>query len=227
MAERPGARLARRPLHLFFLVDCSGSMQSEGKMQALNVAVREALPHLSAVVQAAPHAEILVRAIAFGSTARWHLQTPTPPQAVEWQDVGAGGYTELGQALDLLCSVMTVPPMERRALPPAIILVSDGMPTDDYAPALERLLATPWGARSIRMAVGIGRDADHETLVSFIGDDSLEPLSANNPEQLVDAIRWVSTQVSRAASTLTNSLPRAPVNRAPQLEADEDAVIVW
>ncbi len=228
MPERPGARLARRPLHLVFLLDCSGSMAAEGKMQALNVAVRETLPHLASVVESAPHADLLVRAIGFSSGAWWHIETPTPPEAIEWEDLRSGGHTELGEALDLLSTVLTVPPMEARSFPPAIVLISDGMPTDDFSAALDRFTATTWGSRSVRMAVGIGRDADHATLVAFIGNDELEPLTANDPEQLIDAIRWVSTQVSREASTLNNSLSRPPVNRAPQLDADAgDSDFVW
>ena len=33
---RPGARLAGRPLHFIFLLDGSGSMATDGKIEALN-----------------------------------------------------------------------------------------------------------------------------------------------------------------------------------------------
>ncbi len=202
MAERPGAVLAQRPLHFFLVVDCSGSMAADGKIRALNSAVREALPHLVDVAASNPHGRMLVRSVAFSTGARWHIEEPTPVDQLGWTDLVAGGYTDLGAALDLLRSVLVVPPMDERALPPAIVLVSDGMPTDDYAPALERLLAEPWGARSVRVSVGLGRDADHDMLVRFMGDSDAEPVRASNPEQLVSAIRWATTHVSRLASVL-------------------------
>ena len=43
MTERPGSRLAARPLHFILVVDCSESMTLDGKIEALNHAVRDAL----------------------------------------------------------------------------------------------------------------------------------------------------------------------------------------
>ena len=79
MTERPGAELARRPLHFFLLADCSGSMAAGGKMTALNTAIREVLPHLAETSQSNPHAEVSVRVIAFSTGARWHVEAPTTP----------------------------------------------------------------------------------------------------------------------------------------------------
>jgi uncharacterized protein YegL len=207
MSDRPTAVLSRRPLHFFIVVDCSGSMASDGKMASLNTAVQEVLPQLADIAAHNPHAQLLVRVVRFASGASWHLSTPTPPEEVVWSDLTAGGYTDLGAALLLLKGALTVPPMEERALAPAIVLISDGMPTDDFRPALEELVSLPWGRRSVRMAVAIGHDADYETLVRFIGNPAVEPVTAANPEQLVLAMRWASTQVSRAASTLAPIQP--------------------
>ena len=132
----------------------------------------------------------------------WHVGTPTHPDDLVWQDLRPGGYTDLGAALDLSATALTVPPMEERALPPAVVLVSDGMPTDDFESAMERLLALPWGARAVRMAVAIGQDADYDTLATFIADPTLEPVTASNPEQLLMALRWATVHVARAASSL-------------------------
>lgn len=227
MPERPGSRLASRPLHLFFVADCSGSMASDGKIRALNAAIREALPHLSTLAESNPHAEIFVRCIAFSSGARWHVEQPTRVEELEWSDLRAGGYTDAGAALELLRSVLTVPPMQARAFPPAIILISDGLPTDDFDEALADLLTEPWGARSVRLAIGIGRDADDATLARFMGDDAIAPMTANNPEQLLEAIRWASTQVSRAASCLSNSLSLIDQGRTPHVESEAPSEMVW
>lgn len=225
MTERPGARLARRPLHFFLLLDCSGSMASRGKMAALNTAVREVLPHLVETSYGNPHAEVSVRVVAFSSGARWHVGTPTHPDELAWKDLDPGGYTDLGAALDLLGTTLTVPPMEERALPPAVVLVSDGMPTDDFDSAMARLLALPWGARAVRMAVAIGRDADYDTLATFIADPDLEPITASSPEQLVLALRWATVHVARAASSLAPTAP--PPAQVTAWGADTDEEPVW
>ena len=227
MPERPGSRLAQRPLHFIILADCSGSMASDGKMRALNAAIREALPHLADVADGNPHAQLLVRCIGFSTGARWHVEQPTPVEDLVWTDLDSGGYTDLSAGLDLLRSVLTVPPMESRALPPAVVLVSDGMPTDDYEESLQRLEAEPWGARSVRIAVGIGRDADHDMLVRFMGDPDAEPVRANNPEHLVAAIRWASTHVSRVASTLAPAPPEPVFSPAPHAAAADASEVLW
>ncbi len=225
MPERPGSALATRPLHFILLADCSGSMAGEGKMPALNLAIREVLPHLGDIAASNPHARMLMRCVAFSTGARWHLGTPTPVDQVDWVDLACGGYTDLAAGLDLLTAALTVPPMEPRAMAPALVLVSDGMPTGDYRPALARLLEQPWGRASVRISVGIGRDADHDMLVDFMGEPDAEPLTAHNPEQLVKAIRYASVHVSKAASEVRES-PATPQQWAPQL-ADEVSELTW
>ena len=71
MAGRPGASIGgERDLHFLLLADCSGSMANDGRIQALNVAIKEALPHLRAAAAENPHARLLFRAVAFSSGAR-------------------------------------------------------------------------------------------------------------------------------------------------------------
>lgn len=225
MTERPGASLSRRPLHFFLLLDCSGSMASGGKMAALNTAVREVLPHLAETAYGNPHAEVAVRVIGFSTGARWHVEAPVHPDDLVWEELEPGGYTDLGAAVELLCSVLTVPPMEERALPPAVVLVSDGMPTDDFESAMSGLLDLPWGARAVRMAVAIGQDADYDTLAGFIADPDLEPVTAANPEQLLMALRWATVHVARAASSLTPAAP--PPAQVTAWDADAAEETVW
>lgn len=225
MNERPGSTLSARPLHFFIIADCSGSMAADGKMQALNNAIRETLPHLVEVAGQNPHAAVLVRSIAFSSGARWHIGQPTPVDRLEWVDLETGGYTDLGAALDLLAPQLAPPLIEERALAPAVLLISDGMPTDDYKPALGRFLDEPMGRRAVRMAVGIGRDADLEVLERFAGSNGQGALTANNPEQLVRMIRWASTHASRIASNLAPSSPIvAPLERGDVSTPEE---LIW
>jgi uncharacterized protein YegL len=203
------------------LVDCSGSMAADGKMQALNNAVREMLPHLESVSAQNPHAELLVRSIAFASGARWHVAEPVAPADLRWEDLSAEGYTDLGAALELLATELEIPPMPRRALPPAILLVSDGLPTDDADAGLEKLVATAWGAHAVRTAVAIGRDADVPGLQRFMGAPDAEPLTASNPEQLVRCLRWASVHAGLAASTAATGsaeLPETP---------DASSELIW
>src|SRR5258705_10571162 len=140
MTQAPGGRLATRPLHFFWVADCSGSMAADGKIQALNNAIRETLPHLREVASENPFAETLVRVIAFSTGVHWHIARPTPVDELRWTDLQPGGFTDLGAALTELAAALQVPPMSERALPPAIVLISDGQPTDDFDAGLAALL---------------------------------------------------------------------------------------
>lgn len=225
MSERPGSTLAARPLHFFIVADCSGSMASDGKMQALNNAIRETLPHLQEVSTQNPHAKMLIRVIAFSTGARWHVERPVPVEEMVWEDLDANGYTDFGAALDLLAPQLRVPPMEERSLPPAVLLISDGMPTDDFRPALGRFLDEPMGRQAVRIAVGIGRDADIEVLERFMGSSEFGPVTANNPEQLVKMIRWASTHASRVASNLI--APTAGFGAMTDAQVASPSELIW
>lgn len=225
MTVRPGGGLARRPLHFFFLVDCSGSMQFDGKIQALNTAIREAIPHMRRAALDNAGADVLVRVVRFADGATWHVGDPTPVDSFTWSDVAAGGLTDMGAALQLVAEALDPEAMPQRALPPVMVMVSDGQPTDDFEDALGGLLRSPWGAKSVRMAVAIGRDADHDVLQKFIDTHDYRPVSASNPEALVDRIRWASTAGLKAASAPAAGTTR-PVPK-PVPPSGEDVTPVW
>jgi len=199
MPGLPGGKLAGRPLHFIWIADCSYSMAGE-KIKSLNEAIRESLPHMRKVAEDNPNAEVMIRAIKFSSGAEWHIGIPTAIDQFQWDDISVESSTDLGAALSLLADALKIPPMDTRALPPVLVLLSDGMPTDDYKAGLNKLMAEPWGKRSVRIAIAIGSDADLDVLKKFIANPELEPLVAKNSPQLVKAIRWASTAVLQAAS---------------------------
>ena len=71
-------------------------MAAQGKMQALNQAIRQSLPGMVEVAHQNPEARILVRAVRFADQAGWHLVEATPVQELQWRDLEAGGTTDRG-----------------------------------------------------------------------------------------------------------------------------------
>src|ERR1700742_4871716 len=178
-----GGPMARRQLHFVWILDVSGSMRADGKIQALNVAISEALPSLRAAAQGNMSADVMVRAATFSTGAQWHFADPVPVAEFRWEPVEAGGFTDMGAALSLVAEGLEVPPMPGRGLSPVLVLVSDGQPTDNFDVGLRRLLGTTWGSRATRLAIAIGRDADQGILQTFIGRESGQrPVLANNPD---------------------------------------------
>ncbi|MBN1920125.1 MAG: VWA domain-containing protein [Anaerolineae bacterium] len=235
--RRPGGELATRPLHFIWIADCSGSMSQDGKIQALNTAIHEAIPHMQKVADENPNAQVLVRALKFSNGAQWHISQPTDVADFRWTDLEAEGVTDMGKAFSMVAEQLTIPPMTDRALPPVLVLISDGQPTDDYKTGLQELMDQPWGKKAVRIAIAIGTDADLDVLQKFIGNPEILPLQANNPEALVKYIRWVSTVVLKSASAPASqtaadpsTAPNVPVPVAPPaVDADEPetAADVW
>jgi uncharacterized protein YegL len=212
-----GGPMARRQLHYIWILDCSGSMNAAGKLQALNTALAEALPLLRAAAEENVTADVLVRVAAFSDGARWHVAGPTPVEEFRLPPITAGGLTDLGAALELVATALESPPIPERALAPVLTLVSDGQPTDDFRAGLRALLASRWGARSVRLAIAIGQDADREVLQEFIGHGKgIAPVQANSPEAVVDAIRWATTAVK---SPVTDLQPVPPSEDDPDVFA--------
>ena len=201
MTLRPGGELATRPLHFIWIADCSGSMAVDGKIQSLNTAIKEAIPSMQDVADENPNAQVLVRAVRFSDGAQWHISQPTDIVDFKWDDLDAGGVTSMGRALTIVADQLKIPPMTDRALPPVLVLISDGQPTDDFSAGLQALMNEPWGRKAVRIAIAIGEDADQEVLKKFIANPELRPLQANNPEALTKYIRWVSTAVLKSASS--------------------------
>lgn len=213
--NRPGGELASRPLHFFFLIDSSGSMNMNGKIGVLNQAIREAIPHMQEVADENPNAEVLVRALQFSTTANWLISQPTPVRDFRWFDVKPDGTTAMGAALSLLADQLQIPPMSERALPPVIVLVSDGQSTDDFNTGVQKLLSLPWGKKAVRLAIAIGEDCDLDMLNRFINNPEIPPLVARHPESLIQYIKWASTAVVQAASAPPSQVGRETKSNVP------------
>lgn len=231
MPKLPGGPLARRPLHFIWIVDCSSSMYGE-KMQELNNAVKEALPDMQKAAAENPNAEVKVRVVKFSSGASWQVANPVPVEQFRWEDLEANGMTDMGKALKIVAEQLDSKIMPQRALPPVLVLLSDGMPTDDVRAGLRDLMAQPWGKKAVRLAIAIGGDAEKNVLQRFIGHPELEPLQANNAESLVRFIKWVSTAVLKAASSPTSQTQQedrsanVPLPSPPE-EEDIEEGDVW
>ncbi|MDD4492972.1 MAG: tellurium resistance protein [Eubacteriales bacterium] len=223
--KRPGGELASRPLHFFWIVDCSGSMYGE-KIGTVNHAIQSTIPEMVDAASDNPNAQLLVRTLKFSTGASWVTSSPVPVEDFAWDDLYADGVTDLGKAFDLLAAQLTIPPMSERALPPVLVLISDGCPTDDYKESLNRLLHLPWGKKSVKIAISIGQDADDSVLTEFTGNRELV-LQANNPQALVKMIKWASTAASVVSAPVsrvaTSQLtPAALVSAADQLLDQDD-----
>ncbi len=378
MSPLPGGALATRPLHFIWICDASASMSLDGKMQSLNNAIKETLPHMRKVADENSNATVLVRTLRFSKGATWVQTAPVPLENFQWTDLtvdelpqtaafsaefkkrlereeaksgdvqfslmwnnfndldlhaicpsgeliyfghrqsecggeldvdmnvsptseepveniywppngaplghyqvlvnhyknhgrsgcqdptsfkvavsiggrvqeftdsishgeekkliyefdldeslatASGGNTDIGTALTMVAEQLKIPPMTDRALPPVLVLLSDGIPTDDYEKGLRELMAQPWGKKAVRIAIAIGQDVEEEVLQQFIDHPELKPLQANNPQSLMRYIKWASTAVLQSASSpAAASEFNIPIAAPPNSESGDD---IW
>ena len=210
----PGGALANRPLHFFWMVDCSSSMAGD-RIGAVNHAIQECIEPMREEAAGNPNAQLYIHTLKFASGASWATAEPVPIEEFAWEDVEANGITDMGKAFELLAGQLSMPPMPDRALPPVIVLLTDGYPTDDWKRPLEKLLKMPWGKKAVKVAIAIGKDAVRSVLEAFTGNPEAV-LDAGNPEVLTHFIKWASTVASAVSNPTSNPMEVGDVQETEQ-----------
>ena len=219
--ERDG-KMGNRDLHLFFLIDASDSMSYGGKVETLNNAIREAIPHIREIAREA-EGSIKVHALSFSTGARWIVKN-VDVRDFTWDNISTKGVTDMGRGFEILAEKLSSDFQGERGYQPVMILLSDGLPTDDYEAGLKKLKETKWGSKAIRISIAIGSETDMDVLQAFIGDSfrgELKPLKAKNASELKNYIRWASTAASNASiNPMRGMLPTPPtVDAQVEVEA--------
>ncbi len=202
-----------RPLPVLLLLDASGSMAEHGKIEALNGAVADMLSSFANEEQL--RATVSVGVIAFGGTVRSHLDVMVAAKAAAaWRPLQARGGTPMGAVFRSLHSLLD----DRAIIPsrsyrPTLILVSDGQPTDEWDTPLRELLASPRASKAVRLAMGIGSDADVAMLARFIDNAETPVFSAAHARDITKFFRWATMSVvARTRSTTPDQVVAVPID---------------
>ncbi|MBS4026100.1 MAG: VWA domain-containing protein [Clostridia bacterium] len=199
--------ISKRTMVLFFIIDKSYSM-SGSKIGAVNVAVREVIPEIQKIAEDSADANIKIAVLTFSSGAQWMYQSAIDAKDFQWNGINVDGTTDIGQAFKLLNEKLArnggFMTDAAGSYAPAIFLMSDGQPTDEYKKALADLKNNNWFKASLKAAVAIGDDADKDMLAEFTGN--LESvLIVHTPEALKKLIRFVSVTASKIGSKSSNA----------------------
>ncbi len=174
------------PVPVLVLADVSGSMAHEGKIKVLNSSIAAMIRDFASEDSA--NGEIMVGVVTFGDDNAALHQPLIPVKNARWMDMSSGGNTPLGKAIDLVCRLVEDEEvMPERSSAPTIVLVSDGIPTDDWQTPLGRLLSSQRGAQTVRLAVAIGSEAgqsSYNVLQSFIANPAYPVLRADEVDRL-------------------------------------------
>lgn len=213
-----------RPIPVIVLADTSGSMSENGKIEALNQSLKEMIQTFA--TESRVRAEIQVGIITFGGrAAQIHLPLTPAHQIIDVVPIPAAGATPMGQAFTavrkLLEDRQLIP---SRAYRPALILVSDGLPTDDWEQSFADLQASERAQKATRFAMAIGDDADETMLGKFANDSEAPLFKAHEARDIHRFFRAVTMSVtSRTVSAnpdLTAGLNLAEIPDDEVLDLD-------
>jgi uncharacterized protein YegL len=207
-----------RPLPVIVLADTSGSMSVDGKIDVLNTALADMTSAFAEVEDG--RAEIHLAVVTFGEATSLHIPL-TPAGQAELAPLAASGRTPMGAAFDLTREMVEdTTQVPSRAYTPAIVLVSDGQPNDDWKAALARLLGSERAKKAQRFALGIGEDADAEVLKAFLDNPEAKVYGAADARQIKSFFRWVTMSVttrSRSANPNQSSADDFPPSDLDEL----------
>lgn len=209
--------IVKRQMVLFFVIDTSGSMQGS-KIGAVNTAIREVLPELKDA--GGSDIDLKVACLTFSSGCQWMYPTPIASESFQWNQVEADGVTDLGEACRELSEKLSKNEFLKApsgSVAPAIFLMSDGEPTDDFESGFAQLKQNNWFKYAIKVAVAIGDDANKDVLAKFTGNIE-SVITVHTPEALKKWIRKVSITSSQIGSK------SQPVNNG-QIQSKQDAMI--
>ena len=222
MAMQQFAVATARPLPVIILADVSGSMTQDNNIGALNAALKDFLNTLSK--ESRLNAEIQISIITFGgSKAEVHVPLTPAWQINQTNDLVAAGGTPMGGAFELAVEMIENKDIiPSRAYKPTIVLISDGIPTDNWEASFDKLKNSDRAQKASRMAMAIGAGADKNMLKAFVNDlEASEVFEAHNAKEIHRFFRAVSMSVSsRSQSNTPNQLPTVDFSKLPDDELD-------
>jgi len=193
-----------RPLPIILLLDTSGSMEGY-RIDALNSAVKDMINSFSEEENI--RAEIQVAIITFGAEVKMHTDI-TSVRNIVWSDLTATGMTPLGGALDIAKEMIEDrEKISSRAYKPTVIVVSDGMPNDNWRQSLEYFKQGRSG-KCDRWAMAIGDGSNKELLKEFVNNDDQYVFEASDASQIKKFFRVVTMstlQLSKTGESKTTS----------------------
>jgi uncharacterized protein YegL len=206
MALTDKIEIPRRTMVLFFVIDTSGSMDGS-KIGAVNTAIEEVIPAIREVSDENADAQIKIAALEFSSGARWITSNgPVESDQFRWNYLDAAGVTDFGSACKTLNDKLSTKAFMQEAtgsFAPAIFLLSDGEPTDEWQSSLSVLRKNNWFKAAVKVAIAIGDDANKDVLKEFTG--TMEAvLETHNASMLKKMIKFVSVRASQVASKSSN-----------------------
>jgi uncharacterized protein YegL len=197
-----------RPLPVIIAVDRSGSMSADGKIEALNIALKNFID--SVKDEDSAKAEIQIALYSFGdesATCDLHL---SPISQVSITDYQAHGKTPMGgvfRKLKELIEDKSIIPS--RSYKPTIVLLTDGIPTDEWKSPMSELINEGRSSKAFRIAMAIGDDADRNMLSKFVSSPEYL-VTGESARDIRKFFRFVTMSVTQRMKSQMPDMPQIP-----------------
>lgn len=195
-----------RPLPVIIAVDRSGSMSKDGKIDALNLSLKNFVNSL--IEEKSEKIEIQVALYSFGGNNEVTCENELSSVcSVTCPQYTAKGRTPLGRTLSTIKQLIE----DRTRIPsrsysPTVVVITDGVSTDATEQALAAFKAEGRSAKAFRIAMAIGDDTDMDFLRSFVSEPEYL-VTGESAADIKQFFRFVTMSVSqRIHSSTPNSV---------------------
>lgn len=197
-----------RPLPVIVAVDRSGSMGTNGKIDALNIALMDFINSIKD--EDSNKAEIHVALFSFGGDSATCDIPLTSISQIEAPTYYALGRTPMGGVFDMIKDLIEDKVLiPSRSYKPTIVLLTDGIPTDDFLSPMNSLINEGRSAKAFRIAMAIGDDADHNMLSKFVSSPEYLVLG-ESARDIRKFFRFVTISVTQRMKSQTPDMQQIP-----------------
>lgn len=198
---------SERCMPVVLLLDVSGSMSGD-KIDNLYEATVKMIETF--VEEGKKEIPFKLAIITFGNSVECHTRYTDVKNLQNLPRFQASGMTPLGAALRMAKDMIEDRDETKgRWYRPAVVLVSDGQPNDDFRQPMHDFMQSGRSAKCQRIAMAIGNDADEKMLKSFVSDSSFY-FKAEDAADITAKFNLVTMSVaSRTASKNADDFPGA------------------
>lgn len=149
-------------MFVYFLIDTSGSMDG-AKIESVNDTMDNVISELKSHTY---ENKMFVNVLSFARKSKWMYEQHVEIRDFIWNTLSASGMTSLGDACKELANMINKHVNQDEV---TIVLLSDGLPTDDFEDGIKKLNKCLSGRKAKRYAIAL-EGADIITLNRFTGN---------------------------------------------------------
>ena len=190
-------------------LDVSHSM-SGPKIAALNEGARQFV-HDVREDEFARHA-VELGVVTFGGAVTTQLPL-VPLDKAQWEDFPATGNTPMGNAVNAAIEMLEARKREYKEngvsyYQPWLVLMTDGMPTDNYAETAKKLRRMAEEKKILVFGIGIGEECGMETLAEFCPEN--RPPAKLEGMKFKEFFAWLSASMAVVSQSTPGTAAKLP-----------------